>query len=357
MDNVVASQLKELLDKNNNIAIATPADPTLDEMGAALGVYLALSQSGKTVTIATPNQPLVEVSSLVGIDKVKSNLGGGQGGDLIVSFPYKEGEIEKVSYTLENGLLNIVVKAGASGLSFNQKDVKFSTGAGAPGLLIVVGSARLSDLGGLFNPASLKDTQVVNIDNKPDNQGYGDIVMVSPKNSSISEMIADLIFSLGLRMDRDIAQNLMTGISFATANFADPATSPLAFEMAGVLIKNGAVRGKASRGIVSEQRVSPSMPVSPFDQLSRVSQRSQPGPTSQVSQAQQGRFNQPDQPVQAPVRTQSSAFNQPNQPKPSAQPEMGSLRPKPMETVENKEEDTPPDDWLAPKIYKGSTNF
>jgi hypothetical protein len=33
----------------------------------------------------------------------------------------------------------------------------------------------------------------------------------------------------------------------------------------------------------------------------------------------------------------------------------------PISTVENKEGpgmgDNPPDDWLAPKIYKGSTNF
>ena len=33
----------------------------------------------------------------------------------------------------------------------------------------------------------------------------------------------------------------------------------------------------------------------------------------------------------------------------------------PISTVENKEGpgtgDTPPDDWLTPKIYKGSTNF
>ena len=46
----------------------------------------------------------------------------------------------------------------------------------------------------LFDPAVLKDTVVVNIDNKPDNQGYGDIVMVSNKFSSISEAVANLIF-------------------------------------------------------------------------------------------------------------------------------------------------------------------
>ena len=67
----------------------------------------------------------MEVSSLVGIDKVKKSFNGGANGDLTVTFPYKEGEIEKISYTLEEGKLNILVKAGENGLSFNEKDVEF----------------------------------------------------------------------------------------------------------------------------------------------------------------------------------------------------------------------------------------
>jgi nanoRNase/pAp phosphatase (c-di-AMP/oligoRNAs hydrolase) len=57
-----------------------------------------------------------------------------------------------------------------------------------------------------------KDTVVVNIDNKPENQGYGDIVMVSNKFSSISEAVANLILTIGGKMDLDIAENLMLGL-------------------------------------------------------------------------------------------------------------------------------------------------
>ena len=104
-------------------------------MGAALSLYLALKTTGKNVTVATPSSPLVEVSSLVGIDEVKTSLGG-EGGDLVVSFPYKEGEIEKVSYTRDDNFLNIVVKAGENGLNFKETDVKFTRGAAAPEVLI-----------------------------------------------------------------------------------------------------------------------------------------------------------------------------------------------------------------------------
>lgn len=292
MDNQTFRQITEAIQKNKTIGIVTAQNPSLDEMGAALALYLSLTLVGKSVTIATPENPLVEVSSLVGIDKVKTALSG-ESGDLTVSFPYQEGEIEKVSYTLENGLLNIVVKAGEKGLSFTEKEVSFARSQGMPGLLFTIGVPRLSDLGKLFDIAGLKDTMIINIDNKAENQGFGDIIMVYPMLSSISEQVANLILSLNLKIDIDIAQNLMYGISDATDNFQDIKTSALAFEMASVLMKNGAIR--ISNNIQSE-----------------------------------------------PVNTEQ-------------------FFPKPISRKQDAEKETekenPPEDWLAPKIYKGSTNF
>jgi hypothetical protein len=256
----------------------------------------------ENLTIATPNQPLVEVSSLVGIDEVKSSLGAASG-DLVVSFPYKEGEIEKISYTKDNKFLNIIVKAGEKGLSFTEDDVLFTRGGRAPELLFVIGSPRISDLGSLYDIEFLKDTLVVNIDNKAENQGFGDIKIVSSRLSSVSEAVCSLIFSLGLKMDLDIAQNLMLGIATATNNFTNDNTSPLAFEMAGLLLRQGAIR---------------------------------PSFQPVVNQKKQ-------------VRRQSLSFEEKEE--------------KPLEDieVEEKTESTqktnPPEDWLEPKIYKGSTNF
>ncbi len=304
MDNLTFRQIGEAIGKNNTIGIITPKNPTLDEMGAGLSLYLALKELGKTVTIATPDNPLVEVSSLVGIDKVQTSLSGASG-DLVVSFPYEEGEIDKVSYTLENGLLNIVVKAGEKGLSFEDKDVKFTRGGnGVPTLLFTVGVQRLSDVAKLFDVADLKDTMVINIDNKADNQGFGDIVMVYPMLSSVSEQIANLILSLNFKMNTDIAQNLMYGISFATGNFQNPKTSALAFEMVGLLMRNGAIR------VGSLKKDEQKLEVDPFFQ--------RPIEQKQAEQKQQ------------PVKN---------------------------EEAQKKDEKNPPDDWLAPKIYKGSTNF
>jgi hypothetical protein len=125
MDNLILEKVKELLTKNENIGIAVGRNPGIDEMAAALSLYLSIQEASKKVTIICPTDPIVEVSSLVGIDKVKKSFEGGANGDLMVTFPYKEGEIEKISYTLEDGKLNILVKAGENGLSFNERDIEY----------------------------------------------------------------------------------------------------------------------------------------------------------------------------------------------------------------------------------------
>ncbi|EKE05435.1 MAG: hypothetical protein ACD_19C00296G0001 [uncultured bacterium] len=301
MDNLTFTKIREAIEKYNNIAIAVPANPLMDEMAAALGLYLSLSVLGKNISVASPTTPLVEVSNLVGIDKVQNTLGGGTG-DLVVSFPYREGEIEKVSYTRDDNFLNIVVKAGELGLNFDEQDVRYTRGGASPELLFVIGAERVTDLGNLYDVNNLKDTVVVNIDNKAQNQGYGDILMVSNKLSSISEAVANLIVSLNYRLDVDSAQNLILGIASATNNFQNPNTSSLAFEMAGILMRAGAQR-----------------------------------PT-------QGVLNQRQAPRQDEFIKQTE----------------NQIRTEEIERKENITQTTkssPPDDWLEPKIYKGSTNF
>ncbi len=325
MDNLTFSKIKEALDKHNSIAIAVAANPSIDQMAAGLALYLSLSGLGKTISIATPNAPLVEVSSLVGIDKVTTSLGG-EGGDLVVSFPYREGEIEKVSYTRDDNFLNIVVKAGELGLNFDQKDVQFTRGGTAPEILFVIGAQRVSDLGNLYDPAKLKDTIVVNIDNNDQNQGFGDILMVSSRLSSLSEAVTNLILALSLKLDVDSAQNLMLGIAQATQNFQSELTSPLAFEMAGVLLRAGAIR-----------------PNSTFS-------ASQPS-ASRFSSAVPS-FQQP-QPTDNFIKQQEEIIKQLEVEKKEVKKDI-SIAPQ-MET--ESEPVNPPDDWLEPKIYKGSTNF
>ena len=363
MDNLTFSKIREAIDKYMNIAIATPIDPTVDEMGAALGLYLSLKDMSKALSIATPNEPLVEVSALVGINEVKTNIGEASG-DLVVSFPYREGEIEKVSYTRDEDILNIVVKAGEKGLNFSEKDVKFTRGSTAPELLFIVGAARVSDLGKLFDPAVLKDTVVVNLDNKPENQGFGDIVMASTKFSSVSEIVTNVIFSSGLKMDLDIAQNLMLGIATATNNFQDASTSSLAFEMAGILMRNGALRPtpkieqrrKLSEDFGEEDEERPFSEIG-FDQPQFTKT---PGELERELKPDPKPMFRPQPQPKNPLSQSKAQMRPMPRPMPKVQPAVQSqtqTQTSQTSQASQVQDDGAPEDWLEPKIYKGSTNF
>lgn len=324
MDSQYANQVRELLERYQTVAIAIGKNPTVDEAGAALAFYLALSSSGKTVSILSAEEPTVELSHLVGIDKVKSSFKG-EDGDLVVSFPYREGEIDKISYTLDGGFLNIVVKPSEQGLSFSQQDVIFRRAGGYPQLLFTVSVSRLSDLSQIFDVAGLKDTAIVNIDNKPDNQGFGDVLVQSLGASSVSEQVAGLIQALGLEIDVDVAQNLLSGISDGTSNFQNPKTSPLAFEMAAVLMQKGAVRER---------------------------------PVSRVEQVREEEFSDVQSKVLQSLQSRPFAGQRPNiRRQDRRQDNRGQDRRQDNKGQQQGDVKNPPEDWLAPKVYKGSTNI
>ena len=370
MDNQTLQQLKDAITKSNSIAVAVGANPSLDTMAAALGLSMLIKEANKTAIVASPTDPIVEISNLVGINKVQKTLGGGSGtgGDLVVAFPYLEGEIEKVSYTLENGFLNIIVKAAEQGLSFDEKDVQYTRGGSGGGpveLLFVVGAQNLSDLGTLYDAQTMQETKIVNIDNSDRNQGFGDILIVSPEASSVSELIGDIALSLGFKVERDAAQNLMSGLSMATQNFQNPRTSSLAFEVASYLMKRGAAR-LAPRPQPQE------------DFASQFLNRPAPQPKPQV--VQQPQIQQPQVAQQPQVQQRPQAMPQPRpqaQPAPVAAPsaqqapvdrqELLRQQLKEEENLRNgsaqqpqqvaQEDEAAPVDWLTPKVYKGSSNF
>src|SRR5579872_3248119 len=290
MANNLFTTFKDLLENNHAIVIVLPANPHFDTAAADLGLYLSLTQMKKNASIVCPTDVTVGVSSLVGVDKIQKSFGGGSGnGDLVVSFPYKEGEIEKVSYNVVGSQLQIVVKAGPQGLSFRQSDVMFAQNGGGmggamPSLLFFIGVADMQALG-FTKQAGIT---VVNIDNRSQNTKYGDVVHVDSRFTSISEEVADFLTLLEpqIELDKDTSQNLLAGILSATNDFQNGQGSYLAFEMAGILMKKGAVRSGATQPAI------PSMPASNYFP---------PQPAQPV--AAPNEFNPAAQPMQQPFES------------------------------------------------------
>lgn len=238
--------LQKLLSENSEIGIVIGEPVDLDKMAASLALYLSFYSLGKNVQVISGVEPWVEVSNLVGIDRLKKDFSGIVK-KFIVSLPYSaphNDEIEKVSYVIEDERLNINILGSEKGISFSEKDVTFIKSGSVPNLVFTIG---VSDLSGVSRFVSKDDNnRIVNIDKDLRNSFYGDIVLVSSLFSSVSEIVGKLIQELSLPIDVDVAQNLLDGIIFATNNFSAVATSPFAFEAAGLLLRSGAKRRAVS---------------------------------------------------------------------------------------------------------------
>ncbi|MBI4100584.1 DHH family phosphoesterase [Candidatus Microgenomates bacterium] len=288
-------KLQPLLASAQNILILTGQNPSLDSLGASLGLFLALGKMGKTVSVACPKAPTVEFGNLIGINKLKDALGNK---NLVVSFPYTEGSIEKVSYNIEGDRFNLVIQTRNETRLLSQDKVKFSYQGVDADLIFIISTADLADLGSFYREeqALFANRPVVVIDHNPENKQYGVVNFFHPYASSTSEIVVWLLKSLGIGLDADIATNLLMGIDFATQGFASPLASTEAFEAAAACLRAGGKRsGVNKRAPIIEQH----------------------------RQAKN-------------IGIQNSSL------------------PKINRTEDQKEEPTTPSDWFKPKVYKSS---
>lgn len=228
----------EILQKSNSGVICLPQNPSPDAIAAALALYLGLTQMGKNVTIAcsTPIE-----SELIAADKIGSTIAT-SGNDLVVSLPYTDGSIDKVSYYTEGNSLNIVVVPGADHPKLEQKQVKFSYTGGVVDFVITVDVDSLKRLGEIYseNQALFVKNKVINIDRHLTNSFFGAVNLVYRTASSTSEIILAFLQTIKCPIDRDMATNLYQGMAAATKNFSSFSVTAQTFENAADLLKLGA---------------------------------------------------------------------------------------------------------------------
>lgn len=346
--NKTLSQIKELITKNNAGIIALPAKATPDAIAAGTSMYLALTKLGKAVTLVSSEIPQ---SDLVGADKIQNSLTTG-GNNLVVSFPYTEGSIDKVDYKIENERFNLIIAPREGHEKLQPKDVQFSYTGGKIDFIITIDTPNLNALGEIYqkNENKFSGKNIINIDRHLINNNYGTINMVVKTSSSTSELVYHTLRTLGVDIDRDIATNLYYGIATATNVFSSYSVNADTFEAVSQLLRAGAVRkpiAPMNRPVMPG--MAPQMPgIRPMAPM-------QPMPNAYPQPAPA--FNQYQQP-------RPNSFPQPVAPMPQQQPQMPmpprvSQQPQPIEAVERVGDDeeladlNASENWLKPKIFSG----
>lgn len=341
MTNIDIQAIKEKFDSSNTIFVLFGQNATTDHVAAALGLYLVLKAAGKQVTVASPTELRTEFSRLVGLNQVTNQIGNR---NLVISFTnYNFEHVDKVSVSdPASDHFELIIQPKNGHHSPDPKDIEYSFKGAQADLIFTIGVSRLEDLGELYEAERglYSEATVVSF-NRRQNPSYAAVSVVDTTASSLSEIVAEFVQELGLSFQDDTASNFLAGIDFATNRFQNPMISPSAFIMAGRLLQAGARRQPpritSAAQIPGGFATQPSsfFPFRPPNQPSTPAAEPPPPP----SESDTSQPKRPPLPQLQPVTPPQTQPNSNNQPRP--------------QTAEA--QDQPPQDWLEPKIFKGST--
>lgn len=245
--NQILTDIKTSLGNAKSVLIVTHPDHTDDSIGATLALYLGLTGLGKSVSVASPQPIQVGLSDYIAADKIKNSLGKK---NFVISLPYKDGSIEKVSYNIEDDHFNLVIEPH-EGFEFSKDMVSYGSHGGSPDCVVVVDTIHWGKLGNLYEEN--KDifagvAHVINVDVHADNTLFGTVNMVDPEISSTTELVAVILSTLGVQLTTDIATNILNAVYETTKNFTTQKVNARTFEVASVCMKAGGIRFTETKG-------------------------------------------------------------------------------------------------------------
>lgn len=330
---VQAEEIKKILNNAKNILIVLPQNASVDHLAAGLALYLSLDEASKNLPaigqdahIVCETPVLVNHANLFGVGQISNKLPQTSGGNLTITLANvaaSDGTVptlEKLDWYTKGTDLNLVFQV-INGQRFEPTSIVPHYQGSGFNLIFTVGSPTPNDLGNLYmaNRQVFEGVHIINLDNKPNNTSFGSTNIVDHASASLSEIVFQLLESLQLPINGDLATNILTGIFAATANLTAGNVSADTFQVVADALKVGGQK--------------------PNFFASSLGKPSAPG-LQAVSFTSQETFTVP------PVVGQPT---QPNRPSAEERP-MGEA------AISIEEEVVSPEpDWLTPKVFKGGS--
>ena len=190
IDPALVERAMALITQARRIALLAHESPDGDCIGSALGLAHILQQLGKECVPACADRAPQNLSFLPGIEALQQNLGD-EAFDLVIALD--TGELRRFGRLYED------------------------------------------------HKAFLDSATIINIDHHISSDGCGQVNIIDVKAAATAELIVLFQIQAGLRMTRDAAVCLLTGIITDTSSFQFTNTTPRTFEVAAMLLRAGAI--------------------------------------------------------------------------------------------------------------------
>ncbi len=232
-----------------NVLIALSKDPSVDEMAAAIGLSIYLSKIEKRVAAiysgTTPNA-LEFLKPEETFDSSTDTLQ-----DFVIAL--NKDKADHLRYKLDGDYVKIFITPYKTRI--DERDLEFSYGDYNVDLVLALDVMNGADLDSALREHGriMHDAPIINI--TTGNPGkFGEIEWSDKTASSISEMIAELIFDNAKKskMEKEEATAFLTGIVAATNRFSNAKTTPRTMQVASQLMNSGANQQLVSKNITPE---------------------------------------------------------------------------------------------------------
>ncbi|SRR6056297_329104 len=219
-------QILDQVNKASRILITAHAPWNEEAITNALALKMYLAKLDKKCDIVMENgegseflKPSRENFSIFkGFQDIKKELKITR--DFTVSINISDAEIENIKYKINENHLNFFIRLSQGDL--NSEDIQTENTSFDYDLIIVLNTPDLELLGDLYkkNPEFFYNTPIINIDNQPSNEEYGQVNLVQITSVSVAESLYCLFTEQNPElMDEEIATCLLGSIIYKTKNF------------------------------------------------------------------------------------------------------------------------------------------
>ena len=245
----VSNEVVRKIIEAQNVLVALSGDPSVDEMAAAIGLSLFLDKLGKRATAiysgSTPNA----LEFLKPEETFETTADALQ--DFVIAL--NKDKADHLRYKLDGDYVKIFITPYKTRIG--EEDLEFTYGDFNVDLVLALDVANGADLDAALREHGriMHDAAVVNI--TTGNPGkFGEIEWSDKSASSVSEMIAKLLYSLSdkSKIGKDEATAFLTGIVAATNRFSNAKTTPETMQISSQLMKSGANQQLISKNITPD---------------------------------------------------------------------------------------------------------
>ena len=230
------TSLIERLQNANNVLVTVSANPSVDQLAAAIGMTLFLNKLGKHAAAVFSGEVPSTLEFLKPEETFEKNTDSLR--DFIIALD--KSKADKLRYKVEDKLVKIFITPYHASLS--QDDLEFSQGDFNVDVVLALGVQNQKDLDQAITAHGriLHDATVVTVNTKEGGQ-LGSINWVNSSASSLCEMAGEVCEAVKKdAFDAQMATALLTGIVAETQRFSNTKTTSSAMNMSARLMAAGA---------------------------------------------------------------------------------------------------------------------